>query len=427
MSIGYPEGADGGWSQIYQSPDPATIEGLGNDARWIAVDANPSASQRLAYITVLADGRDIVLTLTQRSADDPDDPDLDDPDPDDPDQDDPSLAIAFATSGQIAWDSDGVSVNVTSNTDWAVSFTYPTGTTPWCSTTTTNGSGDQSVWVGVPQNTLVSSRSATVTVTAGQLVRSLSLTQGGKTPPNPPGFYAGRIELPLIVDQQWFLEYTLGQFAMEYDCSKKHSKWVAWQLHAGSFGSSGRTNAWRQDSRIPVQYQATDADFPSGYDKGHMCSSGERTASREMNQQTFFYSNMSPQNSGLNQGVWLQLENYEREWAQVSGDTLYICCGGAITNGLHILKYSNGLAIPKYNFKVILRKKKNGTYNAIGFWYENKDYGTRTKAYFNSIKSTLMKSVDEIEELTGLDFFHGLPADIQNRVEQEKNASDWSW
>jgi len=56
---------------------------------------------------------------------------------------------------------------------------------------------------------------------------------------------------------------------------------------------------------------------------------------------------MSPQKSSLNQGIWSQLESFEREWARQEGDTLYICCGGAITGGQPLTGYENGLAIPK--------------------------------------------------------------------------------
>ncbi len=414
LSVAYPEGGQSGWCAVDGGNTLSTRIGTGDAVVWIATAANTSQSERRATVTISAEGTDIPLTIIQERGGDP--------------EPNPVLEAAFAAQSTIDWDYEGVSVNITSNTSWIVTFSYPSGTAPWCNTSNVNGGNNYSIWVSASQNLSSSPRTATIIVTAGSIVRNLTLTQSGKpSAPPPTGLYAGRYELPMIVDKDWFLEYTKGKFAMEYECSKKHSKWVAWKLYASCFGSSGRTNAWRQDSRIPTEYQAKDNDFPSGYDKGHMCSSGERTASKEMNQETFFYSNMSPQNSDLNQGIWLQLENYERDWAQVSGDTLYICCGGAITNDQPILKYSNGLAIPKYNFKVILRRKKNGAYNAIGFWFENKSYSQRTRDYFLSQRGTLVKSVDEIEQLTGIDFFYGLPADVQTRVEQEKNLGDWSW
>lgn len=408
LSLSYPPGGASGWCTVQNN---VSLNGSGNKNVWIATTVNTGNNRRAATITVSGKDGEVKLELTQNgnggSATE-------------------TLSASFTGSQPLAWDAAGISLAVTSNTSWNVSFSYPAGTPAWCSTAGNTGSGSQNVQINTTSNSSETLRSATVTLTSASSTKtvSLTLTQNGK---GAAPVLKGRWELPKIEDSAWFLEYTKGVFAMEYDISKKHSKWVAWPLYAGHFGNSGRTNAWQQDSRIPANARATDGDFPDGYDKGHMCSSGERTQSREMNEQTFFYSNMSPQKSDLNQGIWNQLELFERTWAQKAGDTLYICCGGAITNNQPIIRYSNDLAIPKYYFKVILRKRGANTWNAIGFWFENKDYSDRDKAYFLSQLNTLMKSVDEIEALTGLDFFYALPADIQTRVEAEKNKGDWNW
>ena len=398
----------------------STLSGSGNKNVWLSTTTNRLETARTAHITVRAGDESETLTLTQSGAteigggDDDDDDDDDDPEP--------TLSINFSGNTPITWDASGIGITIQSNVQWEVTIAYPSGTSAWCSAAPQSATGNASVWITTTSNSLTTQRTATITVTADALQKSLTLTQNGKPAVSVPA----RLELPQVNETEWFLEYTKGQFAMEYDITKKHAKWVAFPLHKGHYGSSGRTNAWRQDSRIPPEYRAVQSDF-SGYDRGHMCSSGERTKSVEMNQETFYYSNMSPQLAGLNQGVWGQLENFERNWTQSTNDTLYICCGGAITNGQPIIKYNNGLAIPKYYFKVFLRKRGNNTYHAIGFWFENKDYPQRTKAYFLSIRNELVRSVDEIEQLTGLDFFHALPKEIQDVVETQKNLNDWNW
>ena len=412
LFVTYPQGDDGGWCTVL---DDLELKGAGDRNVWIATQPNIGGKERKVYITIVGISDIIQLTLNQKYYGGG--------------AVQPSLSAAIDRTMPIEWDATGFDISVVSNTEWSVTFTYADDTEPWCSVLDVNNSGNKNVSVTTTSNFSSEQRSAVISVISAGKTVTLNISQGPTVveplPPTPP-VIEWRLELPEIVDQEWFLEYTPAEFALEYDITKKHSKWVAWRLHEGDFGDQSRTDAWRQDSRIPIQYRAVAGDFPSGYDRGHMCPSGERTKSKEINQQTFYYSNMSPQRASLNQGVWNQLELFERDWAKQKGDTLYICSGGAITNGQPIIEYSNGLAIPKYNFKVILRKRGADTYHAIGFWFENKDYPSRTKAYFLENLDTFIKSVDEIEALTGLDFFHILDAGIQSKVEAQKNRADWT-
>jgi endonuclease G len=184
-------------------------------------------------------------------------------------------------------------------------------------------------------------------------------------------------------------------------------------------GSSGRTDYWQFDPRIPEQYAPVRADF-SGYDRGHLCPSADRTQSTAMNRQTFMYSNMSPQVSAFNQGIWGMLETKVRGW--VNGlDTLYICAGGTIRHDGEVIEYTtpSQMPVPMYYFKVILRKKAaTGTYDAIGFWFEHRQD-------MENLSSAHVKTVDQIEALTGFDFFYYLQEDVQTQVEAEFNPSVW--
>jgi endonuclease G len=140
-----------------------------------------------------------------------------------------------------------------------------------------------------------------------------------------------------------------------------------------------------------------------------------------MNAQTFMYSNMSPQLGAFNGGIWGTLETKVRGWAGGS-DTLYICAGGTILKESDIISYTSpsSMAIPKYYFKVILRKKAaSGAYDAIGFWFEHKSY------VGEALSSKHVKTIDDIENLTGIDFFYLLPADVQTQVEAAFNPSAW--
>ena len=326
--------------------------------------------------------------------------------------------IVFHGSSVLKWDSDGKFLIIKSGGSWEISFSYPTGGDQnWCSAGSISGNGNKDVWITTTANNSLDSREVKVIVQTDKGRVELVLIQYGKSGSSTD--LAKRFELPEIKNYEWFLEYDNGEFALEYDINKKHSKWVAWRLYKGHLGS-GRTDAWQFDPRIPTQYSPVRDDF-RGYDRGHLCPSADRNKNTIMNAETFMYSNMSPQvGAGFNQGIWATLEIKIRGWVG-GGDTLYVCTGGTILKDSDIEKYTSPsrMAVPKYYFKVVLRKKiDTENYDAIGFWFEN-------RVYTESLSVTHAKTVDQIETLTGLDFFYYLPREIQDRVESGFNPSAW--
>ena len=325
----------------------------------------------------------------------------------------PQLNVVFGNSSIINWDSDGEFLIIKENGQWSITLSYPGGVTGWCSASTLSGTGSKNVWLATTVNNMADNREVKIVIQTEKGNIELVLVQYGK------GGLKSRLELPEIKDSEWFLDYTKGMFALEYDITKRHSKWVAWRLHKGDLGS-GRTDAWQFDPRIPSEYSPRREDF-YGYDRGHLCPSADRNKTTAMNEETFMYSNMSPQvGAGFNQGIWATLETKIRGWVG-GGDTLYVCTGGTILKESDINHYTSPsrMAVPKYYFKVVLRKKINTTnYDAIGFWFEN-------RVYTENLSVTHAKTVDQIEALTGLDFFYYLPKDIQDRVESGFNPSAW--
>jgi endonuclease G len=317
------------------------------------------------------------------------------------------------------WNTPGRFLTITTTDAWNIRFTYPADSPAgWCSTTSPSGTGNNNVWIVVAANNVTAVRYATIIVETATENVSIDISQYSADDALPYGL-KNHLELPKIDDPEWVLNYEAGEFTIEYSTTKKHPKWVAWPLYKSHMGSSGRTDAWQFDPRIPEAARPTREDF-YGYDRGHLCPSADRTQSREMNAQTFMYSNMSPQVSAFNQGIWGTLETKVRGW--VGSDTLYICAGGTVLKESDIMSYTSpsSMAVPKYYFKVILRKKTaTGAYDAIGFWFENKSYGSEAPS------SKQVKPIDEIETLTGIDFFYQLPADIQTQVEAAFNPSAW--
>ena len=251
------------------------------------------------------------------------------------------------------------------------------------------------------------------------------------------------VEHVLTVDKAEVLNY-----AYQWDNAMKHTAWVAFYFDKVTNGDvTGRTDAWDVDPLLPVEMQTNNSHHTSdGFDRGHLVASEDRVFSKEANQQTFYFSNMSPQFNSFNGGYWITFENKVRKWAR-SGvfDKLYVTKGGSLrqllkdnkegkgqdgqvpatdTNGFTI----HGLACPKYYFMALLGEKE-GRYQAIGFWVEHRDdygYDNDKQAPVSVMKETAV-SIDRLEELTGIDFFCNLPDSIEDEVEKEYTADGWSW
>ncbi|MEG2513822.1 MAG: DNA/RNA non-specific endonuclease [Bacteroidaceae bacterium] len=212
-------------------------------------------------------------------------------------------------------------------------------------------------------------------------------------------------------------------YSMEYDCSLRHARWVAFTFYnTTATNTTGRTEAWANDPDIPAQYRSTRDDY-RGYDRGHICASADRVYSVPANEQTFYYSNMSPQMGGFNQRIWADLENRVREWGRSNSfrDTLYVVKGGTIEKN-QLLKYTgpNNIPVPKYYYMAFLCKK-GSQYKAISFWLEHKTNYQKPYNFANYVKK-----IDELETLTGIDFFHNLPDEIESKVESTTVLGDWN-
>lgn len=216
---------------------------------------------------------------------------------------------------------------------------------------------------------------------------------------------------------------TVSNYSMEYNLDLRHTRWVAFTAYDLTAADNvSRTNAWADDPDVPEDRRTERTDY-SGYDRGHLVASNDRRYCREANEQTFYYSNMSPQLSNFNQEIWQKLEENVKSWMQDEDlrDTLYVVKGGTIREG-QVLKYNGAraLPVPKYYFMAVLAKK-GADYKAIAFWLEHKNY---SEPYDLRGKAL---SVDELEEKTGIDFFPLLPDAVERRIESSCSPDAWSW
>lgn len=221
---------------------------------------------------------------------------------------------------------------------------------------------------------------------------------------------------------------TARNYSLCFDKRLRVAHWVAYPLHAAYIGSGDRTNAWAADPKIPQQYQAALwlGSYNGPYDRGHQLPSADRTSVAEMNKQTFYASNMTPQRSQLNQKMWAALESKVRSY--ICSDTLYVVTGCCFDSGYASTsdKAGNDCPIPTSYFKVLLRTRNGATgkriadcqaseLKAIGFWVDNRDG--------QQLDRQLCCSVAEIEERTKFTFFPGADA----AVKTQNNPEQWGF
>jgi endonuclease G len=191
--------------------------------------------------------------------------------------------------------------------------------------------------------------------------------------------------------------------------------WVSWHLTAEhADGECPRDNKYYEDEEVPTP-RATDDDYKgTGWTHGHMCPAGDNKWDEVAMRESNLLSNICPQHASLNSGLWNGIERNCRKWAKEYGD-LFIVCGPVLLNKEHETIGINKIVVPEAFFKVILCLHDKP--KAIGFIVKNNE-GTKKKDQY-------VNTVDEVERITGIDFFPALPDDIENEVEAYSNLEDW--
>jgi len=205
-------------------------------------------------------------------------------------------------------------------------------------------------------------------------------------------------------------------YTTSYNSDTRLPNWVAWHLTAAhTEGEAKRPcKAFHEDEDVPTP-RATGADYyNSGYDRGHICPAADNKWSETAMFESFLFTNMCPQDHGLNVGDWNEMEQVCRKWAKKFGD-IYIVSGPILYKGKHKTIGRNKVVVPEAFFKVVLCM--TGTPKAIGFIYKNID-GNRPKGDY-------VNTVDEVERITGFDFFPSLPDDVEKQVEATCDLDEW--
>ncbi len=196
---------------------------------------------------------------------------------------------------------------------------------------------------------------------------------------------------------------------------------VAWELPPDRLTEAvSRTNKYLPDPLLPAFEAVTTADYvgatdASGakLDRGHLCPAGDNKWDEEAMMESFYLTNICPQNHNLNRGDWKELEEACRHWAQKYGK-IYIVCGPVLYNQPHhTLSCGKAVTVPEAFFKCVLVMGDDP--QAIGFLFKNTACNHKLAFSVNSI--------DQVERITGFDLFASLPDYLEARIEADYNLN----
>ena len=197
--------------------------------------------------------------------------------------------------------------------------------------------------------------------------------------------------------------------AIDYNATLGQANWVSWDLTAGDdSGAVKRSSTYYTDTNLPPNFYRVTG---SGWSRGHMCPSADRTDTRVDNDMVFLFSNLIPQAQNLNGGLWEQLEDYCRSLAD-SGDEVLVMCGPSQFTGATFA--SSHVAVPGYNWKIAVivppgsgnaASRINYSTRVIAIYVTNSDSVSGAWANF-------VTSVNDLQTQTGFTFFTALPPNL---------------
>lgn len=231
----------------------------------------------------------------------------------------------------------------------------------------------------------------------------------------------GSYEFPAEIVGKSEIILMKSQFTVSYNSSTFCPNYVCWHLTADrTRGDLKRPDDFTPDFALSERMQVNTHDYSSsGYDRGHMCPAGDNKNSSQAMLESFMMTNICPQRHDLNAGDWNELEELCRDWARDYGD-LYICCGPIFDSKepKTIGKRNHGLyiSVPDRFFKVILLMGERP--RAIGFIFPNDGTRRDLRSYATS--------VDKVERVTGINFFHTLPDDLEDKLEAQCSPAAWN-
>jgi len=259
-------------------------------------------------------------------------------------------------------------------------------------------------------------------ILAGVLLLTFLLTRQDKDSHSPTvdataNFSTEKIEIPAKLTNRQEQIITHTGYTVSYNYEWKIPNWVAYELTKEEVeGVVPRGKHFIPDPEVPYEQSATNDDYKnSGWDRGHMAPAADMKWSEQAMRESFYFSNVCPQNRSLNAGIWKSLEEQVRSLAMQKG-SIYVVCGPIVSEQPPTIG-RNKVAVPDAFFKVLLQNDNN-EWAAIAFMFANESG--------RNPLSTYAMTVEEMQTITGIDFFPALPDSIEKRVENEVDFMKWN-
>ena len=226
----------------------------------------------------------------------------------------------------------------------------------------------------------------------------------------------GKLEIPRynrVRDYSKQIEHKA--YTVDYNEEWRLANWVAYSLTSDQTkGPEERYNKFTPDPQVKGATAQWWDYKNTKYDRGHLVPAGDMKWDETAMRECFYLSNICPQNHTFNEGDWNYLENRVRGWANFYGK-VYVACGPIVSKHPETIG-ENCIAVPDSFFKVVLCDMR-GDWKAIGFVCANDPTHHNLNYY--------CRTVDYVENLTGIDFFPLLPDSIENRIESSVDFVSW--
>ena len=206
-------------------------------------------------------------------------------------------------------------------------------------------------------------------------------------------------------------------YSLSYSEQHEQAEWVAYELKKSHLSNTNFKRPYFEVDKMVKTKAAHWKNYKkSGYDRGHLCPAGDRKYSKAAHDETFLTSNISPQTHSFNAGIWNRLEQKTRYWAS-KYDGVFVVSGGVLKKGLKTIGEEK-VSVPNQFYKVII-DNNSGKTKMLAFLMPHEDSGKPLYEF--------VVSVDEVEELTGIDFFPELEDIKENKLEASSSYRDWSF
>lgn len=202
-------------------------------------------------------------------------------------------------------------------------------------------------------------------------------------------------------------------YTLSYLEEHEQAEWVTYSIGPDFLKSNAnRSNKFKEDPLVSTGSAKLSDYVGSGFDRGHLVPAGDMTFSNEAMNESFYMSNISPQDPSFNRGIWKKLETQVRAWGNKF--KIIVVTGGVFTENTNTTIGNSEVTVPREFFKIIYAPK-NG--EMIGFLIPNEK--------LNVELISLLKTVDEIETITGTNYFENLPEELQKQLESQINMNFW--